>query len=371
MRVIITARGLNVAYHMSRLCDMGVVLYDVVKIDNKHLQLVCSSSNSAKVVQYLTDNNFFDIIINTMGFYRVLLGMRRYVVLVSILLLIVPVLWINSLFCSGIVVSGDIDSDTVLDCLRDTGVSVGCRLGSIQYDKVEDYLSSQLDLSYTIVDIVGNKIYVSTVDNVDIPTTDYSQPRDIVAQHSGTITSISVVQGTAVVSVGQYVNAGDVLIRGIRTYTDGSTTPVYAIGTVKAEVSVTSTVPYTGYYDDYSYTGNSATIVRIDIANSVVYGSHCPYQCYDVDSTTVTMYPLALTVTYCYYTEKLPTTVAISYNDYLADMQQQALQQAMAKVYFAVDNTIYNNQYNNSVTVKLVGSIVISDNSVASMVEDK
>ncbi len=370
MRVRITACGLNVAYHMSALARQGILLHSVVKLDNRHVQLVCGSSSSAYVVQYLTDNNFFDIIVDTMGLYRVIVGCRCHWILVAILLLAVPILCISNMFCASIIVEGDMDSNTVLQCLDDIGICVGCRLSHIDYDHVEDYLSSTLDLSYTVVEIVGNKLYVSTVDNVDILTIDYSKPRDIVATHSGTVTYISVVQGTAVVAVGQTVNVGDTLISGVRTYTDGTTTPVYAIGTVKAEVTVSSSVQYTGSYTDWQYTGNSTTVVGIDIANSSVYSSVCNYQYYDVTTNSVAMYPLATIVNYYYYTEKIPTTVAVTFDNYIDTMKQLALQQALQEVYFTVDNTIYSSVYNSSVTVTLVGSIVISDNSVASSTED-
>lgn len=370
MRVSITACGLNVAYHMSRLAEHGVVLYSVVKLDNRHVQLVCRSRDMTDVVQYLTDNNFFDIIVNRMGIYRVVIGCRHHWIMVAILLAIVPILWLNSMFCASIIVDGDMDSDTILQCLEDIGICVGCRLSAIDYDNVEDYLSSTLDLSYTVVDIVGNKLYVSTVDNVDILTIDYSQPRDIVATHSGTITSISVVQGTAVVSTGQYVNAGDILISGVRTYTDGTTTPVYAIGTVKAQVTVSSSIEYTGSYTDWIYTANSMTVVQLNIGSSTITSSSCSYQYYDVTTSSVSMYPLAMTIDYCYYTEKIPTTVAVTFDSYIDTMKLLALQSALSEVYFTVDNTIYSTVYNSSVTVTLVGSIVISDNSVPSATED-
>lgn len=370
MRVRITACGLNIAYHISRLASQGIVLYSVVKLDNRHVQLVCSSANRAHVVQYLTDNNFFDIIVDTMGLYRVIVGCRRHWIMVAILLLVVPILCINSMFCSSIVVEGDIDCDTILDALSGIGIGVGCRLSSIDYDNVEDYLSSTLDLSYTVVEIVGNRLYVSTIDNVDSLPIDYSKPRDIVATHSGTITSISVVQGTAVATVGQYVNVGDTLISGVCTYTDGTTTPVYAIGTVKAEVSVSSSIQYTGSYTDWIYTDNSTTVVGIDIAKTSVYSSGCNYQYFDVTTSSVDMYPLDLTVNYYYYIEKIPTTVAVTFDNYLDTMKQLALQQVLQEVYFTVDNTIYSVVYNSSVTVTLLGNIVISDNTIASATED-
>ncbi len=370
MTVTITACGLNIAYHMTQLTDNNIVLYDVVRIDNRHVQIVCSSRYSHSVVEYLTNNNFGDIIVTRMGLYRIFTGMRQYWLLTALMLLIVPILLVNSMYCANIVVDGDVDSSVIIDSLDSIGVRVGSRLSSIDYDSIEDYLSSTHDFSYTVVDIVGNTLYVSVIDNVRVPTIDYTQARDIVATHSGIVTSISVVQGTSAVSVGQYVSQGDVLIYGLRTYTDGSTTPVYAIGTVTAQVQVSSTVQYTGYCQQWQYTDNTTTIVGIDICSLQVYSRQCPYEYYDMTSSTVTIYPLAIDVTYYYLTEKLSTSVAVSYDNYLATMQDIALAEAMSTVYFAVDSTIYSGIYNTSVTVTLQGSVVISNDTITSSTED-
>lgn len=365
--IMVRAMGLNVAYHMSVMASQGIVMHNAIRLDSRHIQLVCSRVDRAHVVQYLTDNNFCDIIVSTMGWYGIAEAIRRHAVLCAIVLLLVPVLWINSLYCNSIEISGDIDSDSVLDALADIGVAVGARIDNIDYDIVENHLASVLDLSYAVIEVIGNKLYVSTVDNTDdTPVIDYSQSRDIVASSSGTVTAISVVQGTAVVSVGQYVSVGDVLISGVRTYSDGTTTPIYAIGTVTAEVSVSSTVVYSGYMQQWQYTGNSVTVVAIDIANTTVYGGSCSYSNYDVSTSTTTLYPLAIEVTYYYYTEKISTSVAVTYEEYLDSMQQQALQEAMQSVYFTVDNTIYTTVRDSSVTVTLIGSIVISGDTLAS-----
>ncbi len=365
--VSIRARGLNVALHLSRLADSGILLCSVEKLDARHVQLVCSRGDMSYVVQYLTDNNFCDIIVTKMGWYRVMDGMRRYMVLCVMLLLLVPILYLNSIYCTSVVVSGDIESDTVIDALAEIGVCVGMSLVGIDYDSIEDYLSSTLDLSYTLVEVVGNRLYVSTVDNTSqSQIIDYTQSHDILASYSGTITAISVVQGTAVVSVGQYVCAGDTLISGMRTYSDGSTIPIYAIGTVTAEVQVSSTVQYTGYIEQWQYTGNESTIVGISLGNTTVYSHGCSYSYYDVTTSTVSLYPLAIDITYYYMVEKVSTRVVVTFDEILADMQQQALQDAMQQAYFTVDNTIYTTQQDSSVTVTLLGSIVISSDTLAS-----
>lgn len=366
MKVNISACGLNVAYHMSILSSNGVVLYNVVKQGNKHVTLVCNVQSSAYVQQYLTNNNFRDIIVNTMGLYRVLTACRNYWVLCVMLLLLVPILIVNSMYCHSIVVEGDMDSDTIINSLSDIGITVGSRLSSIDYDDIEDYLSSTHELSYTIVSVVGNTLYVNTIATVKVPTTDYTTPRDIVASASGVVTSISVVQGSAVVAVGDYVNCGDTLISGVRTYTDGTTTPVYAIGTVYASVAVSSTVQYTGYAQQYQYTGNSTTVVAIDIGNISVVSSSCSYQYYDVTTSSTTLYPLAIDITYMYYVEKLSVSVPITYDSYLEYMKQQALIEATSQAYFTVTNTVYSAVSGSSVTVTLQGNIIISNDAVQS-----
>ena len=93
------------------------------------------------------------------------------------------------------------------------------------------------DLAHVAIDYEGSRLVLTCQPSLEGENTGVSgQSLDLIARQDGVVTGIVVKSGTPVVSVGQAVRAGDVLIRGEERGEKGSVHPVFAQGEVTARV---------------------------------------------------------------------------------------------------------------------------------------
>lgn len=132
-----------------------------------------------------------------------------------------------------IVSNKPVNNAEILNCLNDSGLSAGVKKSEIDtYITAQKLLLKCEKLDWASVNIEGSTVTV----NVNVPNGKRSEakpPCNLIATQNGQITAIDVVSGETVVSIGDNVKKGDVLVTGISSVGE-STVYLNSSGTVTA-----------------------------------------------------------------------------------------------------------------------------------------
>lgn len=149
--------------------------------------------------------------------HRVMLYRRRPGLLVG-LLLAVAIVAASRQYLWDVRVSGNVllSEDEVVEALARQGLAVGSRIGRLDVDSIENRLLIDSDsISWVAVDLEGNVASVEIRERLPEPTPEPTSPANLVAQRDGRIERIEAYEGWSVVTVGQYVRGGELLVSGL------------------------------------------------------------------------------------------------------------------------------------------------------------
>ena len=102
------------------------------------------------------------------------------------------------------------------DCLRDSQKRIDC-------EKLEHELRSAFpEITWVSAQLSGTRLLIRIRENeaVSQPAEDEGEPADLVAAKDGVITSMIVRSGRALVSIGDQVEKGQLLVEGALSITD-------------------------------------------------------------------------------------------------------------------------------------------------------
>lgn len=185
------------------------------------------------------------------------------------------VLIISCVILNGFVWHIDIYCDNDVDLVQQANailssynVKVGAPSSRVNLDNLESKLVYQLEnVVFAVVKLNGGRLSVMLYIQEDSPTLEYSVVDDLVAVSDAIIERIVVISGTAQVKVGDAVIAGQILIKGERTYNDGTTSPVRAAGLVYARAHSKGQVLFENVITEYQETGRS-----FNYNNLIIFG---------------------------------------------------------------------------------------------------
>lgn len=217
------------------------------------------------------------------------------------LALAAAIIYYLSGFIWNVEISGNVkNTDEVLMAfMREEGIHTGMRKSGADTDVLEEELRLNFgNISWVsaIIDGTVLKIELREGQNMTVSQeNDDSVSGNIVAEHSGMITSMVTRTGRALVKEGDEVAAGDVLIEGIvPIYNDDETVrreyAVRADGDVRAQV----TFHYRDYYPAFAvqkqYTGRDFMTLEGELLGKIIsFVAHTPFEqeCVEVISETV------------------------------------------------------------------------------------
>ncbi|MGN1040728.1 MAG: sporulation protein YqfD [Candidatus Fimimonas sp.] len=338
-RVKICFSGLNLNRTICAL-SQKYALHDV-DWQGKQCEITVDSKVFPQVVAFLEEKCYNITEIRYLGWNGALLFAKRHFTLPVFLLVALVALFALSNFCWKVEVSGDFSSQEVLQALQQCQVGVGSSLFGFSADKLENQLCTQLDAMYTVVTRKGSALYVNAVKKKTVqPPIDMHSRRDIVSTVSGKVLSVLCEQGTPVVCAGDFVNVGDVLILGQRTFNDGTQTDVYALGKVVVQPSCQGFAQFFGTATETVETGKSFC-ANVVVLFGKSYGKTPPFQSFRVEEKQISLSPLNVTVKRITYYETAEVTKTVSLEDCLPQLKEQALQQALLQANFLVTTTQY------------------------------
>ncbi len=164
-------------------------------------------------------------------------------------------------------VSGNqtVSAGEVIEELRACGFGVGSRLSRVDTDALENRVLLRSDrLSWISVQLDGTVARVQVLERVergDAPKTD---PANLVATRDGQIEGLEVLRGEIVVSIGQAVQKGDLLVSGIYDSQTQGYRYTRAAGQVFARTEHRITVEIPLSYSEKHYTGEKIGAIHLN-----------------------------------------------------------------------------------------------------------
>jgi len=217
VKVTYIVEGLNQNRLIESLRKRDIALFNVKKINNK-LMYVSVNLNQSKNFFAITKELCYNIkkvryFGKGLPLYSLLKNAGLIIgALIFIAVAIVSNDYVLSIDFSG---SGSVCHREVRQYLSEQGISEKSRFSSFSLEQLEDgILSSNQNLTFASVTKKGNALKVYLVLKTEPPKTLGGKAEKLQSTVSGKVESIKVYRGRALVSVGDTVSVGDVLVDG-------------------------------------------------------------------------------------------------------------------------------------------------------------
>ena len=238
--VNITVEGFFIERFINNCINNKILLWSI-KRNNSTLLSANVSIREFKKIRYIARKTKCKVNINSKkGLPIVLHRYRKRKLLLFLLIPIIFIVLITSTYIWNIEIVGleNIEKSEILKELKEEGVDIGKRKGSIDSKTVINNIRLKRDdISWMSIDMKGTNIIVTIVEAEEKPKIiNENEYCNIVAKQKGVITKITADTGTLAAKVGDIVEKGDILIGGYMEgkYTD--TRYVHAKGNVEARV---------------------------------------------------------------------------------------------------------------------------------------
>jgi similar to stage IV sporulation protein len=194
---------------------------------------------------------------------------KRYFLLAGMLLMLLAV-WGLSLFIWEIDVHGNetVPSQRIIEELKELGIGIGSLGPSIKSEAISnDMLLKIPELSWIAVNVSGSHADILVRERVPKPQiVDENAPKMVYALKSGIISKMSVLEGARVLTVGDTVQAGDILVTGIMDSIASGKRTVHAMAEVQARTWYEMSSQITLSMWQKEYTGEVRTKTAVIIA---------------------------------------------------------------------------------------------------------
>lgn len=129
-----------------------------------------------------------------------------------------------------------VDTQIIMTALENNGFKIGTFRYGVDVSALQNKMLLEVDgLSWLWVDIKGTRAVVQVKEQIPIPAiVDRERPCNIIASTDGLITDINATYGEKMVSIGEVVKKGDLLVSGISDTKYGGIHYLHSAGSVKA-----------------------------------------------------------------------------------------------------------------------------------------
>lgn len=193
-----------------------------------------------------------------------------------------------------------VSEESVLQLLESYGLKSGASVSGEELDEMEKRLMQDIsDISWVGISRRGVNIYAYIKESSELPeSTPIDKPADVIALKDGVVEKVTVLQGRAVVTQGQTVRAGDVLISGELIYQDLPYQYIYALGDVQARIWYSGERKISLVQSETVRTGNTAVVRTMRIfGQDIPLDGENPFVSYEVESREQDVMNLGIPVT--------------------------------------------------------------------------
>ncbi len=207
---------------ISKVSQNGIVIYNIVPVDDLTWEFSVSSSDYLKVKALVKKAGDREKLLSSsgIGIYIEKVRKRPVLLALAILCVILSLLLPNWIFFIRVEGNKNVPTKLILEMADSAGVGFGAYRRGIRSEKVKNRLLADIEeLSWIGVNTKGCVATISVQERELSQNTKQSNSvGSIVAVRDGVIADITVLRGTPQCKVGSAVNRGQVLISG---YTDG------------------------------------------------------------------------------------------------------------------------------------------------------
>lgn len=248
----------------------GIFVYSVCKSQDGKLLFSVSKKAGDKLLSLVPE----DLTVQIKEKYGLPFFVKKYRQRIVLFLLPAIFLLFSAIFSSFIwrvdISGGDNNLHPIVrQELRNNGVYVGAIKYKISQNDVKRNCILKINkLSWLWVDIKGTTAYVRLHQKTDVPETEkITEPADVISTQNGVIESMQTFRGIPLVSVGETVEKGQVIISGV-LQSEKENIPIYfhhASGKVIARVWEEKTVNIPKFSYDKTPTGRKKSVYGIKI----------------------------------------------------------------------------------------------------------
>ena len=203
---------------LDQLGRAQIPLFQVAQIDELHLTCYIPNSQVRKFLAIAEKKGAAAEPISRKGFYWVLLKLLRRPILIGCfaMLMALSLLLQTRIFFVEVEGNAHLEDAQILEAAADCGIRFGATRRDIRSEEVKNKLLEQIpQLRWIGVNTYGCRAVISVRErNIREEISDAGGISSIAASCDGIITGCTVTQGTPMVSVGQAVRAGQILISG-------------------------------------------------------------------------------------------------------------------------------------------------------------
>ena len=203
------------------LCMKYELIYNDFRYDGKadRAYFVCTLFTAKRLNELCVSHGIRISVDSFFGLPSVLLNNRhRYGILIGTLLAVLVVV-ISRMFLWDIRVSGtsSMSEADIIDLLEEQGFCIGQLINRIDVDIVENkVLIASKDISWIAINLNGTVAFVEVREALQIQENDnVKSPANLVASKDGQIELAEVYEGDLLVTKGQLVRKGDILVSGV------------------------------------------------------------------------------------------------------------------------------------------------------------
>ncbi len=216
---------------------------------------------------------------------------NRYYFVIGVAFFLGVVIFLSN-FIWKIKVNGNLyySDETIIEFLYDNNISVGMQTGIIDENSLEELIREKFDrIIWVSVSVNGTKLTIDVKENNTNPIMDEQDAvNDIIATCDGVIESITVRTGTPIVSVGDEVKAGDVLVTSKVECTNESQEVIKTVYTnADADILINTQTEYKDTllrnYQAKEYTGETEEKQFTRIGDKIIENKSfkCSFEHYD------------------------------------------------------------------------------------------
>jgi len=233
--------------YLNECVKQGLPFWNVEKEDECTLRLCLRQSDAARAEQAARRCGCDFTLLECVGGVSALRRLRKQLYLCVGGVLVLAVLFVSSLYIWDIRVAENptaVPDEEILAVLEDIGVGVGRRWVGLSSDMIRaEALLHLPDLSYLTVNVHGSRAEVLVRGREEAPEKrDEKEPTEVRAAQGGVITEMRVLEGEQLVSPGDTVLPGDVLVSAAR---NGRIVHARAEVTARTWHEMTAAVPLT------------------------------------------------------------------------------------------------------------------------------
>lgn len=245
---------------MNLCMQMSIPYTNFVWREDGGIQFDCSVSSARKLLAACHKQEIEAEILACVGIPKLLKRLRVRVGLVVGAVLAIALVVLSGLFVWDVQVSGNekLTEGEVVEALRACGFGVGSYLPSLRVREIENrVLMASEDIGWISINTDGTVARVQIIEHVSGEsgegTSSTKNPANLIALADGQIEYLELYRGNAVVTVGQAVTKGELLVSGLYDSKTGNFRYTHAAGRVMARTERVLEVEFPFLYEEKVY----------------------------------------------------------------------------------------------------------------------